>query len=207
MRQRLASIAIISACTIAGMPSPPSSATLYSNAELSDVYAVYSSLLREHRKGFGWNECAVQREAEVENFEVEGVRPLKNKRKYNAEVQDFLVRNKAAFSIEPRFDSDIPCSVLSVPDIKAEIQKWYTPPPPPKPGQTVAPMPAPAPRFHHIFVFSVVGFNSDRSHALVYIGHHCGRLCGAGTLAALMKSHGKWRIDFKYKPASGVWVS
>jgi len=44
-----------------------------------------------------------------------------------------------------------------------------------------------------ILSFSAVGFNRTRDKALVYMGHHCGGLCGGGTHYFLEKVDGKWK--------------
>lgn len=41
---------------------------------------------------------------------------------------------------------------------------------------------------------SAVGFNSDKTQALVYFGHHCGGLCGFGRFYLLEKKDGKWQV-------------
>jgi hypothetical protein len=43
-----------------------------------------------------------------------------------------------------------------------------------------------------IIRLSAVGFNSNKSKALVYIGHACGGLCGGGGYSFLEKKDGKW---------------
>ena len=40
---------------------------------------------------------------------------------------------------------------------------------------------------------SAVGFNADKTVAVVYMGHHCGGLCGGGAIHVLLKSHGRWQ--------------
>ena len=40
---------------------------------------------------------------------------------------------------------------------------------------------------------SAVGFNSDKTVAVVYMGHHCGLLCGGGGYHVLLKRHGRWQ--------------
>lgn len=40
---------------------------------------------------------------------------------------------------------------------------------------------------------SAVGFNGDKTQALVYMGHWCGSLCGGGGYHRLEKKDGKWR--------------
>jgi hypothetical protein len=39
---------------------------------------------------------------------------------------------------------------------------------------------------------SAVGFNADKTVAVVYMGHSCGQLCGGGAFHVLQKQDGKW---------------
>lgn len=39
---------------------------------------------------------------------------------------------------------------------------------------------------------SAVGFNTSKTIAVVYAGHHCGWLCGGGTFHVLRKTNGRW---------------
>jgi hypothetical protein len=54
--------------------------------------------------------------------------------------------------------------------------------------------------------FSAVGFNVDKTTAVVYMGHSCGMLCGGGTFHVLEKSDGKWK-PFEWKGSWCSWVS
>jgi hypothetical protein len=42
--------------------------------------------------------------------------------------------------------------------------------------------------------FSAVGYNSSGTEALVFLGHHCGWLCGTGHLYLLVKENGQWSV-------------
>lgn len=53
-------------------------------------------------------------------------------------------------------------------------------------------------------VLSRVGFNADRTQALVYQGHSCGGLCGAGSHMLLNKKNGAWVVEGSIGPS---WVS
>ena len=57
------------------------------------------------------------------------------------------------------------------------------------------------------FEVSAVGFNRDRTRALVYVGHHCGSLCGGGRYHLLAKKEGKWQVDGEYRGMSCGWIS
>jgi hypothetical protein len=58
-----------------------------------------------------------------------------------------------------------------------------------------------------IFEVSAVGFNKERTRALVYVGHHCGNLCGGGSYHLLVKNAGKWQVDREFRGMSCLWVS
>ncbi len=54
-----------------------------------------------------------------------------------------------------------------------------------------------------IISFSRVGFNQERTQALVSVSIGCGSLCGEGNLIFLEKENGKWNVERKI----GLWVS
>jgi hypothetical protein len=58
-----------------------------------------------------------------------------------------------------------------------------------------------------IFHVSAIGFNPDRTRALVYVGHDCGSLCGGGTYHFLVKQDGRWQVDREYRGISCAWAS
>jgi hypothetical protein len=53
---------------------------------------------------------------------------------------------------------------------------------------------------------SAVGFNADKTVAVVYMGHHCGGLCGGGGFHVLQKKGGKW-APLTWKGSSCAWES
>ena len=57
-----------------------------------------------------------------------------------------------------------------------------------------------------IVEFSAVGFNVDKTIAVVYIGHLCGALCGRGTYHVMEKRDGKWK-ELEFKGDSCAWIS
>lgn len=58
-----------------------------------------------------------------------------------------------------------------------------------------------------IFHVSAVGFNRDRTRALVYVGHHCGMLCGGGRYHVLVKTDGRWQEYKEFRGGSCFWAS
>jgi hypothetical protein len=53
---------------------------------------------------------------------------------------------------------------------------------------------------------SAVGFNPDRTLAMVYAGHSCGGLCGGGGYRFLKKVDGKW-TEINFPGQTCTWVS
>jgi hypothetical protein len=53
---------------------------------------------------------------------------------------------------------------------------------------------------------SAVGFNSEKTVAVVYAGHHCGLLCGGGSFHVLRKKDGKWQ-PLKWNGSDCGWFS
>src|SRR5262245_17984849 len=53
---------------------------------------------------------------------------------------------------------------------------------------------------------SAVGFNGDKTVAVVYMGHHCGGLCGGGGFHVLRKKDGKW-APLTWRGKSCLWRS
>jgi hypothetical protein len=53
---------------------------------------------------------------------------------------------------------------------------------------------------------SAVGFNATKTVAVVYMGHHCGSLCGGGGFHVLEKKNGQW-VPLEWKGSSCGWAA
>jgi hypothetical protein len=51
--------------------------------------------------------------------------------------------------------------------------------------------------------FSPVGYDAAGTEALVYVGHHCGGLCGTGHMVLLTKENGHWIVKNRVM----LWIS
>ncbi|HEX8748752.1 MAG TPA: hypothetical protein VF717_16385 [Pyrinomonadaceae bacterium] len=60
------------------------------------------------------------------------------------------------------------------------------------------------PKSSGFLVFSRVGFNSDKTQAVVYKGWSCGGLCGGGGYLLMTKKNGVWRVS---RGIGSTWVS
>jgi hypothetical protein len=96
-------------------------------------------------------------------------------------VRDYIARNKNKILLERKFD--LPAYSLIEKLDKHSSEPYVT------------------------FQVSAVGFSSDGSHALVYVGHLCGSLCGGGRFHLLVKRDGHWQADLGFRGDSCRWVS
>lgn len=56
------------------------------------------------------------------------------------------------------------------------------------------------------YSFSAVGFDPQKTHAIVYMNHSCGMLCGIGGPHFFEKQNGKWR-EVNVNAEVRVWAS
>jgi hypothetical protein len=59
------------------------------------------------------------------------------------------------------------------------------------------------PKSSGFWSLSPVGYSTGGTEALVYVGHHCGGLCGTGHLVLLAKESGRWVVKNRLM----LWIS
>jgi hypothetical protein len=180
--------------------------------EEKDVYAIYSMLLRAEmrpvRDVSGWviqqktrDYPGFAREISHRAFCLQPAKPQEST--YRSLIDDYIRKNKHPQKLERHFD--LPQYVLldteGVEAFRARHWNVLSSEPIPEPDDRV-PFKAST-----LFEVSAVGFNSDRTRALVYVGHQCGGLCGGGIFHLLMKQNGRWTHDSDYRGSVCSWVS
>jgi hypothetical protein len=162
-------------------------------AEEQDAYEIYSMLLRTEM-GPHWKITAWAITRQTQTFPHIGsrhnVRECLNVSRdqetvYLPLIEDYVAKNNGKLVLEPKFD--LP---------QYELVDF---------GRTSGRANPPAASV--TFDISAIGFNSDRTRALLYVGHHCGSLCGGGGYHLLVKKDGKWQVDREYRGMSCLWVS
>jgi hypothetical protein len=162
-------------------------------AEEQDSYEIYSMLLRTEM-GPQWKIVAWAIIRQTQTFPGGGsthnVRqcinvPREQEAVYLPLVDNYTAKNNRKWVLERKFD--LP---------QYELVEF---------GQRAGRASPPAASV--TFDVSAVGFNRDRTRALVYVGHHCGNLCGGGGYHLLVKKEGKWQVDREYGGGSCIWVS
>ena len=110
----------------------------------------------------------------------------------------FVTLNKTSWLLQPNFELSIPYEFASSED----LQVFF------KPGGTG--WKGLAERYpdsaHSYIVLSPVAFNTDKTIAVVYMGHSCGYLCGGGTFYVLEKKDGIWS-SMRWRGTSCAWAS
>jgi hypothetical protein len=169
-------------------------------AEEKDSYEIYSMLVRTEMPGANTEGWAIKQETQT--FPHDGqitfsvcVQPPQDQESiYRPVFDDYTAKNRKVFVLKRKFD--LPQYALVGPaDLKAIEQR----------SRVADGFPFNAPVIFHV---SAVGFNPDGTRALVYVGHHCGSLCGGGTYHLLVKKDGRWQVDREYRGAPFcVWAS
>jgi hypothetical protein len=170
-------------------------------AEEKDSYEIYSILLRTELPS-QWNITGWAVEQETQTYPTFGemssigmcLQPPKAQESiYRPLIDDYAAKNKKKLTLERNFD--LPQYALVGPtDVKAIQQR----------SRVADGFPFNSSVIFHV---SAVGFNRDGTRALVYVGHHCGSLCGGGGYHFLVKKDGRWQVDREYGGMSCFWAS
>jgi len=109
-------------------------------------------------------------------------------------IADYLIQNEKKWLLQPRFSFAIPYQFFegSFDDVlkRGGWDAYYRQ----------------YPESGGLIELSAVGFNVDKTVAVVYMGHSCGDLCGGGTFHVLEKVHGKWKL-IEWKGGSCAWAA
>jgi hypothetical protein len=163
-------------------------------ADEQDSYEIYSMLLRTEL-GPEWKIAVWPTSRQTQTFQNSVLHDVREclsvsrdqKPIYLPLIEDYVAKNSRKRVLEGKFD--LPECVL-VDFGRTSVRGNYP--------LASAPI---------IFEVSAVGFNSDRTRALLYVGHHCGSLCGGGRYHLLVKKDGKWHVDREYRGMSCLWGS
>jgi hypothetical protein len=110
---------------------------------------------------------------------------------------NFLARNRKPSSLSPDMKLDFQYYLIS----KEELDEICTNTPPSPDGISGGPINEMSRRYPDtsgLTELSRVGFNWDRTEALVYIYHYCGSICGYIYLVRLEKHGGIWQVKDKW---------
>ena len=155
--------------------------------DVDEAYAVYSVLLpQEESFAFATGTLVIHEET-VPNTDAGACLTKEAAKKFKDAVTNFARVNRKNWALQRHFEIKKPYDLVSEDTIRAVLVEgdWDN--------------------FYKRYsgsggyiTFSAVGFNPDKTQAIVYSGSQCGNLCGRWSFHLLEKVGGKW------KQANGV---
>ncbi len=155
-----------------------------------DAYAIYSRLLpSEQSYGFAKGTIVIQQETAAPVKLDDYCLTLEAAREFKNAIEDYK-RHTEPMLLQRRFEIDKPYELVSTETIGTLVKnhnwddfyKRY-------------------PDSGGVIKMTAVGFNRQRTLAIVFTGSQCNNLCGQGSFALLKKTDGQW------KPVPGVRCS
>jgi hypothetical protein len=175
--------------------TPTSQANPSPAYEDAEAYEVYNAILP-----IEWPVTAAHAKRLVISIETTGykmcLRPGKGSEEiFEPAIDEYVKLNANHLRLQPKFNLNLPYKLVTADDIKAAFgqagwngfYKQY-----PDSGGWID--------------LSAVGFNTDKTVAVVYVGHYCGELCGSGHFHVLQKKEGKWS-PIKWRGEACAWIS
>jgi hypothetical protein len=111
-------------------------------------------------------------------------------------VEDLRAKNKESFKFTRNFNISRQYALISDAEIESIFKGGV--------GDGWKRFNEKYPKSNGISTFSRVGFNADKTQALVYRGNRCEGLCGSGLYYLLSKKNGVWTITGNVGPS---WIS
>jgi hypothetical protein len=197
-------ISLLGGLALAHYVKPPASrdAKPATSGDVPDgeEYAVYAALLKEMFVRKETKQLVVKKHTLVDDLSVgDPALTAKFATLSQRTVDDFKSRNEQSYELNDQFNLGVKINFIS----REELDKLF--PSPPREG-------APDgwetfnqrfPTAYAIITLSRVGFNEDRSQALIFVAFGCGWLCGEGNYVFLTKKDRAWKIEAK----SGTWIA
>ena len=192
MRHEITLLLILPLLLYQGGSSNSDTATPY---EVAEAYEVYSTILPSEWPLRDAHAKALVLQAETKSFEM-CLRPDKEwEKKIGPAISDYVRMNAKPFLLQQRLNIEIPYQLVLTNKLRSEIRSFdwegfyqqY-----PDSGGWLE--------------VSAVGFNNDKTVAVVYMGHHCGSLCGGGGFHVLEKKDGQW-VPLDWKGSSCAWAA
>jgi hypothetical protein len=163
--------------------------------EDGEAYAVYAAVLPSE---WPWKVAHAKTlviRSETKNYGM-CLQPEKGfTQSLGAAISDYVELNKRPWLLQSRFDIEKPYLLITPEEFKSAFAQ----------GNWEA-FYRQYPDSGGYIELSAVGFNSDKTVAVVYMGHDCGMRCGGGEFHVLQKKDGKW-VPLAWKGMSCSWVS
>jgi hypothetical protein len=151
--------------------------------ESADAYQIYSLLLpREQSWRFATGTLVIQQETTSYKVVAGGCFTDEANEKFKEAFSDYNAVNGKRWVLQRRFEIEKPYELVSKDKIKMLTAK-------PDWGDFLKQYPGSG----GVFTMSSVGFNKDKTLAVVHTGSGCPGLCGRWSFHLLQKVDGKWK--------------
>ena len=142
-----------------------------------DAYQIYSLLLpQEESFGFTKGTLVIQKETVASAAAADACLSPEVARRFKYAISNYERDRTKKWLLQRQFNIEKPYEIV---DSKTIAREEASDQPRPKSGG-------------HIFM-SPVGFNREKTLAIVYTGSICGGLCGSAKFHLFQKVHGHWR--------------
>jgi hypothetical protein len=167
-----------------------------------DAYAVYSVLLASQNGKFFVIQSELEYFPNGSSSGVEGGAEFK--KLWGVAVEDYVRQFRQKRSLVRNFSLDAPYQLLP----KAEIMLAFKLPPgtTPQPGEGWVKFYSKYPEARGYYYLSAVGFDENKTHAIVQMNNWCGMLCGGGYSHFFEKVDGNWH-EITVKASIRGWAS
>ena len=159
--------------------SPQNSSTprIYDNP---DAYQIYSLLLPDE-EAFGFAKGTLIIQEETVSKSGESCFTAEADAKFHDALQDYSRVNRRKWLLQRQFQTDKPYEIVNSATIRVsppgDWESFYNR----------------YPESGGFIIMSAVGFNKEKTQAVVYTGTSCGVLCGRWTFHLLEKVEGSWK--------------
>ena len=165
----------------------------------ADAYAIYAILLAIDKHTFFviQSETESRPTATPENVGIKGDRDFY--KVWGPVLKDYAKKYRSPRLLTRKIPIEVPCELVPQQQISALFRsetKW----------NAWGPFYELYPSSGGYFWFSAVGFDPQKTHAIVSMNHRCGMLCGGGGPNFFEKKNGKWR-EVSVKAQVMHWAS
>ena len=184
MKPVFLSAMILAVCVPGIFAQAPVAAEPY---DVAEAYRVYSVLIPEEQSyRFAKGTLIFQQETVSDQKASTACLSKEAADEFKEAIADFDQVNSKQWLLQRELEIDKPYELVSSGMIKALIQTEQ--------GPNWNDFYNRYPDSGGYFIFSAVGFNKEKTLAIVYSGSGCGGLCGMGAFHLLEKQKGEWKV-------------
>jgi hypothetical protein len=165
--------------------------------DLAEAYEVYTVVISSQFPSTDSRTNRLVIKAETKDSQMCLVPDEPSEKIIGSAIADYIKQNLQIRQLQRKFNLNKPYTLLADEEMTSSVQL--------SPDKRHAFHPI-YPDFGGLIQLSAVGFNADKTIAVVFYEQSCGPLCGEGEFHVLQKQAGKWH-PFAWKGSSCTWVS